>query len=215
MAQKPKEHVRQAILDAAAEELARVGYAGATLGRIAAQAGTSIGNLYKYFPSKEELFEAAIPPQLVREFTALLRQRVKALGSKRRIEGLDPVHPYRLASEELLGFALEHRNALVFLLRRAEGTVYASFSEGLVRTLTKLAIEYTHRAYPKTQFTPTARRALRRIYRGLVGSLASTLSEESSARALHSASDLFGIYHLTGLKAFFESVSSTTTGEQP
>jgi AcrR family transcriptional regulator len=75
--------MRRAILDAAAEELAEVGFAKATLASIAARGGTSIGNVYKYFANKDELFHAAIPPDVAVELRALLRRRVQALGVER------------------------------------------------------------------------------------------------------------------------------------
>ena len=46
------------ILNGAAEVFARDGYEGASMSRIAAQAGVSKGTLYNYFTSKAELFTA-------------------------------------------------------------------------------------------------------------------------------------------------------------
>ncbi|MBL6750681.1 MAG: TetR family transcriptional regulator [Nevskia sp.] len=45
------------ILDAAAEVVARRGYAGATLAEIAAEAGTQAGSIYYHFESREALIE--------------------------------------------------------------------------------------------------------------------------------------------------------------
>ena len=58
MPQRPKPEVREAILTSAAETFASVGFERATLGDIVERAGTSIGNLYKYFANKDELFAA-------------------------------------------------------------------------------------------------------------------------------------------------------------
>ena len=46
------------ILDAAAEEFARVGYEGATTNTIARRAKTSVGSLYQFFPNKEAILYA-------------------------------------------------------------------------------------------------------------------------------------------------------------
>ena len=56
MVQRPKPEIREAILKAAAEVFAEGGFEHAALGDIVERAGTSIGNLYKYFASKDELF---------------------------------------------------------------------------------------------------------------------------------------------------------------
>lgn len=210
MPQRPKEHVRRSILAAAAEEFAESGYAGATLERIAARAGTSIGNLYKYFSSKEDLFAAAIPPSLVRELALLLRKRVEAVGVERDIGALGQEHPYHLASAALHRFAMAHRHALVFLLRNAEGTAYASFSEHLVKTLTNLALRYAVRSYPQMRQPPVVRRVVRRIYRGFLDSIAASLAEEATERALLAATEAFTRYHLTGLRALLAGPNPST-----
>jgi AcrR family transcriptional regulator len=49
-----------AILQAGARVLAREGYEGAGVNRIAQLAGVSIGSLYQYFPSKEALVAAVV-----------------------------------------------------------------------------------------------------------------------------------------------------------
>jgi AcrR family transcriptional regulator len=48
----------EAILDAAAEVFARAGFESATMDEIAAQAESSIGSVYQFFPNKEALFIA-------------------------------------------------------------------------------------------------------------------------------------------------------------
>ena len=60
LAQRPKPEVRAAFVTAAASLFAEIGYDAATMGAVAERAGSSIGNLYKYFASKEELFVAVL-----------------------------------------------------------------------------------------------------------------------------------------------------------
>lgn len=50
------ESKRNRILESAASEFARKGYTGANINVIAEKAGISIGSMYKYFQSKENLF---------------------------------------------------------------------------------------------------------------------------------------------------------------
>src|SRR5437660_6946060 len=46
------------ILDAAAQEFARVGFDAATTNAIARRAKTSVGSLYQFFPNKEAILQA-------------------------------------------------------------------------------------------------------------------------------------------------------------
>ncbi len=210
MAQYPKEEMRRAILAAAADEFADVGFDKATLASIATRARTSIGNLYKYFANKEELFHAAVPRETSRELEALVRARVEALDVERDVRLLGPSHPHAKAAEELFAFVVAHRSQIVFLLGRAEGTPYASLFEDLVQSLTRLAADYFTRAYSGSKLNAMQRRAVVRVYRAFLASMAAILREESSERALRAATAHYTTYHLAGLKAFFESATQET-----
>lgn len=58
--QYTKEEVRKRILDAARAEFFRRGYEGAAMRSIAAAAGSSPGNLYRYYENKQELYCAVV-----------------------------------------------------------------------------------------------------------------------------------------------------------
>jgi AcrR family transcriptional regulator len=207
MPQIVKPELRDAIVGAAAAELARAGYEGMTLAIVAASAGTSTSNLYKYFASKEELFAATVPPELVREIQALFRRRIEALGNSIDPSALPGDHPYQTVSGELLELAIERRHELLFLLRHARATAYTSFSDELVGSLTKLAISYAERVFATANFTASNRRTLLRLYRAFLASIASILEEETTRRGLQEAVAQLATYHLAGLRAFFESVA--------
>lgn len=207
MPQQQKDHVREAILGAARRRFAERGVKGAALATIAADAGTSIGNLYKYFTDKEELFAAAVPPALVGQLRGLLREQVEALGVEREVDTLAPDHPYWEAAARTRAFSIAHRHELLLLLRHAAGTVYASFPGDVVADLSRLAASYARRAYPEFTLTAARGRALRRIYRAYVGSIADILADERSPRALGEATRWLGTYHLAGLRAFFAAAA--------
>lgn len=58
--QYTKEEVRKRILDAARTEFFFRGYEGTVMRSIAAAAGTSLGNLYRYYENKQELYAAVV-----------------------------------------------------------------------------------------------------------------------------------------------------------
>ncbi|MCX4243934.1 TetR/AcrR family transcriptional regulator [Paraliomyxa miuraensis] len=214
MPQQKKEHVRQAIVTAARRHFAEQGVKGSPLAAIAADAGTSIGNLYKYFSDKDALFEAAIPPTLTQELRTLLREQVEALGTARNAHALPEDHPYWLASARTRAFSIEHRYELLFLLRRAEGTPYESFHDDVAADLTRLSVRYAKQVYPELPLGAANLRALRRIYRAYVGSIADILAEEQSPRALAEATRTLSAYHLSGLRAFFTAAAAAAPAEE-
>ncbi len=60
MAQVLKEKIRQNILRAAASEFLEHGYQGSSMRNIARAAGITAGNLYRYYDSKDSLYETII-----------------------------------------------------------------------------------------------------------------------------------------------------------
>lgn len=207
MSQLAQPDLREAIIRAAAAELARAGYEGMTPALVAARAGTSTRTLYTYFADKEALFAATVPPELVREIQALFRRRIDALGNSIHPGAPPAALPYQTAQGELVDLAVERRHELLFLLRHARATPYTSFSDELVSSLTELAIGHAERVFTTARFTASNRRTLQRLYRAFLASIASILEDETTPTALESAVAQLATYHLAGLRALFDSVA--------
>lgn len=58
--QYQKDEVREKILEEALKEFDKSGYEGASIRNIVRNASTSVGNFYKYFKSKDDLYEKLI-----------------------------------------------------------------------------------------------------------------------------------------------------------
>lgn len=131
MVQVLKPAVRARIDDAALRCFATRGYPDTSMAEIAAVAQTAAANLYRYYPSKEALFNAVIPADLAARHNELLDTRIAALS--RGSAGPSA------AAAELLDFWLDHRLAMVVLLDRAEGTPFAGYPAAFVRRLAEHA----------------------------------------------------------------------------
>lgn len=55
-----KDEVRNSIIEEALKEFKELGYKSASIRSIAKSSNTSLGNIYKYFSSKEDLYEKLI-----------------------------------------------------------------------------------------------------------------------------------------------------------
>jgi AcrR family transcriptional regulator len=77
--QKPPATTRDRILDAAMDVFAEDGFAGATISEVERRVGLAVGtgSLYRHFPSKEALLQAAVE----REVTSLRAQMAQALAA--------------------------------------------------------------------------------------------------------------------------------------
>jgi AcrR family transcriptional regulator len=212
MVQRPKTEIREAILRAAAAAFAQDGFEGASLGDIVERAGTSIGNLYKYFGNKEELFAKFMPQEFTADLTNRVRSQVGALRTEPDAFSLDKDHPYWRASDALLAFTLEHRERVVFLLLRAQRTKHERFASEIVRLLVALALEHARANHASFAASAANKRALTRIYTAFVASLGTILVEERSEAAVREAVALHTTYHLSGLQALFERQGVVAAG---
>lgn len=200
MAQYLKNDIQERIAAAALEVFAARGYLAAGMAQIAERAGVSIGNLYRYYENKQVLFEALITRRLAHDFSALLRRRVRSLDGVEDIRRLTPDAPYRLVSEDLLRFCVDHRLQVVVLLGRAHGTRHQAFRERVVRDLLELAAQYAAGLGRPVSTEPAARFVLRRIYRNLVEAMVDLLARFQTETSIRRAVDDYSKYHLAGLK---------------
>ena len=207
MPQTLKDHVRSDIAAAAVRVFARRGVVAATMAEIAAEAGISTGNIYRYWSSKEALFRDVVDERFVREFLRLLRRRVRALDGVADVRALDASHLYHLASARLLEFCIEHRLRVVILLGRSAGTPHRDFAERTVRTLIGLALAHFRGLDPGLKPTPALRFNLSQIYHAFVRTMVTVLAEFEDEATIRAIIGGYTRYHLAGLNALFDPAS--------
>lgn len=202
MAQYQKDEVRERIVEAALAVLAERGFAGASIAEIARRAGVATGNVYRYFPGKEALFEAAVPESFVASMRAVLRKRVRALAGV--VDASGPPSPaFAAATADLFTFLLEHRLRIVVALGRAEGTRWDGLRDELVDELVTLAIAHFRELDPALRVTEARRAALHAVYRNLTAATVALLLRFADGAKLRAALEDYTRYHLAGLPALF------------
>jgi len=95
------------ILAAARRVVARYGFQGVTLDRVAEEAQVAKGTIYLYFPNKDELLKAAVE-QGIEDFTSQLRAEVAA--------AVTPIEKLRRLVEAGLELSDSHRDFFKMLL---------------------------------------------------------------------------------------------------
>lgn len=195
MVQVLKPAVRARIQDAALRCFATDGYPGTSMAAVAAAAHTAAANLYRYYGSKQELFNAVVPQDLADRHDTLLDTRVAALTQE--------APNAQAAAAELLGFWLDHRLAMVVLLDRADGTPFADYPAAFVQRLVRHAEQALNGRPSPAQYEilqlvfDNTRRAIARI-------LATGTDREETA-ALITAFWSYQLPGLNGLTAFINS----------
>ena len=196
MVQVLKPAVRARLCEAALRCFAEQGYAGTSMGDIAAAAQTAPASAYRYFPSKQALFDAVVPPDLAERHDALLDTRVAALAEGR---------PRDPAAHDLLAFWLDHRLALVVLLDRAEGTAFADYPSAFVARLVA-HVEARLDGPP----TPAQRELLELVFDGTRRALARILATGRDREHVRALVEGFWSYQVPGLDGLVAHLRSTS-----
>lgn len=211
MAQRPKEHVRAAIVAAAASLFAEQGYAATSVAAIAERAGTSTGNVYKYFRGKDEVLAAVVPADFAATVRRMTRRRIEALGAVRDVRLLAPDAKYHVLAGELLDLCIAHRERVVILLGRAEGTPFEGFAQDFAAKLVRWALAYARRAWPELTQSAPLRYALARIYDGFLRSIADAFVRFRDEAAIREAVRHLTAHHQGGLKHLFLTAAGGET----
>lgn len=111
--QTQKEMIKNKIRSAALEEFLIAGYAQSSMRNIAMQAGITVGNIYSYFSSKDDLFDALLQ-ETVDQLQGLILMEVPHVG---------PITP-----KSITGIA--HFVSLVFLKNRIQFLILMDGSGG-------------------------------------------------------------------------------------
>jgi AcrR family transcriptional regulator len=139
MVQVLKEEIRLAILQVAREEFLEKGFGAASVKGIAKKVGISVGNVYRYYPNKEALFEAVALPTY-QAFVALLQghERVEEAMKQGALGG----EALEMLGSVLTEFLFEFREGILLLLYGAAGTKYEGFKEELFARMTEHVKEH-------------------------------------------------------------------------
>ncbi|MFL0249790.1 TetR/AcrR family transcriptional regulator [Clostridium neuense] len=129
-----KDEVRKKILEEALKEFGKSGYEGASIRNIVKNASTSVGNFYKYFESKDDLYEKLIGSVYYQLISYLKKfDEVKFDDNTQNI--------FCWLMEKLMDIVKNNSVELSVLLNKSSGSKYENckitFVEYVTNTVTK------------------------------------------------------------------------------
>lgn len=136
------EGTKERIEACATREFLDKGFNGASLRHIVREAGVTTGAFYKYYSSKEALFEGLVGPS-VEHVYHLFDENYHAFVQQDLSEQTARMNANadRLM-EELVGYAYDHRDVMMLVLTASEGTPYADFTHELARREERSTLEF-------------------------------------------------------------------------
>ncbi len=124
-----KEDVKNKIVEAAVEEFLINGYEKSSLRTIASQAGITIGNIYSYFSSKDDLFSYVVSPAAEALDTLLSFDFIKYEGS----------HAVNLSgiAQKICDVFVSNKERFFILINNSTGSRYENTKDTVVKFISK------------------------------------------------------------------------------
>ena len=198
MAQILKEDIKQRIDDAALETFCEMGYQGAVMADIARLAGVSVGNIYRYYTNKEELFNILVPTDIIDTLREMIGGKFMIadgmdLKKARHAPAMD------LMDEKLLDYLATYRRQIIVIMEEREGNPYLGFRDELVDLMTRMAMRYTNTVDHPIHIDGLKHRMLRLIYENLYNAVVKILKSFTRTDEIKAAFGNLLDYHFFGV----------------
>lgn len=126
-----QESTKTRIEKCALKEFLEKGFNGASLRHIVNRAGVTTGAFYKYYPSKEALFEGLAGPVADHIYQAYEANYHEFAGRELSSQVRDMSSNKQALTGELIDYMYEHHEIMRLILTASEGTAYADFIHNL------------------------------------------------------------------------------------
>lgn len=140
-----KDYVRTNILASARKEFLEKGYGKASMREIALNSGITVGNIYRYYDSKEYLFEAIVDPTF-NEITGLFENiHFDVLDTHVKEDYIKFKNEF---TQQFMKIVSQNRDEIVILIKCSEGTRYrearSHFAEIIETKVNKYVVDVVH-----------------------------------------------------------------------
>lgn len=197
-----KNSVRLSIEKTALKLFAARGYDNTTMAEIAAAAGISTGNIYRYHANKEELLYAIIPEAFVEMCLQTIRSKVSLIEgmSSQQVAGSNEL---RLGNDLLLQFLFAHRDKILVLMGGCTGTRLADFRNVVRQKIIDSVLEHfasLGKSSLKRKSMPD-KLVLTVVYDNLINASTSILAADATEKLRRESFERLLAYHLHGMAA--------------
>ncbi len=195
---RDKTEAHEKIVAAAIKEFTEHGYENASMRRIAAEVGLTVGALYRHFPSKEEMFAALVQStigELMTKYREFCEQgyEVMKCGDVQKLW-----NESESETKWLMSFIYDHFDVFKLLICRSQGTRFESFVHDIALLEERSTLDYFERM---KQYGMTVNEISRHEFHMLVTANVSALFEA----VIHDFSREEAMHYAETLDAFFSA----------
>lgn len=199
MTQYKKDAVKENIDNAALKVFSQKGYQDTKIADISKIAAVSVGNIYRYYKGKEDIFYSLISQDFLDSYKKKLTGKI--VGWKGRN---DRPGEHLLNNEQFISFLIEYRTIFVILNSGCKGTRYENTKKELVDFLTDIYI--TNYGQNLDISINENISLIKLIYEKNIELISSLLKNVTDKEELRKMLELANQYHLNGITSFISQV---------
>jgi AcrR family transcriptional regulator len=125
MVQIKKQKIKNLIDNSALDVFIEKGYRNTKISDIAIKAGISVGNIYRYYKGKEDIFNSIISEDFVNQFKQYLTQKITAWQHNDETTNAQN-------RNNLIDFLIENKKSFIMLTKSCKGTKFEYLVEYFV-----------------------------------------------------------------------------------
>ncbi len=201
MVQVKKDRIRECIEASALHVFAIKGYQEAKISDIAEKAGVSVGNIYRYYKNKEEIFNSVVPESLPAQMKYMIIGKIDAAkdGENAQSATLQDI------TGAFIRFILENREKLTIIFSGTRGTRFERLEAEMVDAL----LSAVRHIYPQKYDAYIQKYGNddmpRLIYRNLFRLYGEVMKRDTDPAEAARELRQVNLYHFTGITTLFEA----------
>lgn len=202
MAQYKKDKIKESIDRAAALVFSEKGYRGTKISDISKQAQVSVGNIYRYYRGKDEIFYTIVPPGFIETLKNVLAEKVMAMKGK-DLQGILEPHDFEFFNNSFIGFMIENRESIIILLKHGQGSKYEDLRSEIISFLTATIKDHYKSQYWKEEKEEKFDFVIELIYDNLIHMVLGILEAVKNEKEAKAYLEFVQLYHLFGITELF------------
>lgn len=200
MAQYKKDEIKKRIDEAALYIFAEKGYEGTGISDIARKANVSVGNVYRYYKGKEEIFYSNIPESFLNQLKNSLQGKI---SSAKNIHN-EASPTFLLMNEEFIDYMTLNRERILIIFKGAKGTRYEEVKDEMISYLIKTVRENYSGQNNDVIFNNENDYIIRMIYAKLIEMMMNIFMVSKDHLEIKNSLNLINAYHLFGVTELFK-----------
>lgn len=203
MVQYKKDDIKEKIDNAALKIFVEKGYEKAKISNIATESNVSVGNIYRYYKSKEEIFYSIAPESVLENLKSILINKLTFAKDKTANE-LNSKNDFQLVNEEFIDYMIKNREQILIMFNGSKGTRYESLKDEAINYMIKNIKENYSKENNKIIYDSMNYNIIKIIYENLISMMIQVLKESDSPEDIKKSFKIINLYHLFGVTNLFK-----------